>query len=91
MPDGPARVLLRPEQLRLAPPATGAPAARVRRVDFYGHDSRVLLELAGGGSVSARLEGADVPSAGDEVSITVIGAARVFPPVTPGLAVPDLV
>jgi iron(III) transport system ATP-binding protein len=77
--DGPARVLLRPEQLRLGPPTPGAPVARVRRVDFYGHDSRVWLELADGQSVSARLEGAEVPAAGDEVSITVRGAARVFP------------
>ncbi|MCW2634730.1 MAG: fbpC [Blastococcus sp.] len=80
LPDGPARVLLRPEQLRLVAPVPGAPVARVRRVDFYGHDSRVWLELAGGGTVSARLEGVDVPSAGDDVSISVHGAARVFPP-----------
>jgi iron(III) transport system ATP-binding protein len=54
--------------------------ARVRRVDFYGHDSRVWLELADGRTVSARLEGVDVPSSGDDVSIAVRGAARVFPP-----------
>jgi iron(III) transport system ATP-binding protein len=82
LPDGPARVLLRPEQLRLVAPVPGAPEARVLRVDFYGHDSRVWLELPGGGMVSARLEGVDVPSAGDEVSILVRGAARVFPPQT---------
>ncbi|MCW2699333.1 MAG: fbpC [Blastococcus sp.] len=79
-PEGPARVLLRPEQLRLVAPAPGAPVARVRRVDFYGHDSRVWLDLPDGGSVSARLEGADVPSAGDDVAISVHGVARVFPP-----------
>jgi iron(III) transport system ATP-binding protein len=80
LPDGPARVLLRPEQLRLVAPVPGATVARVRRVDFYGHDSRVLLDLPDGATVSARLEGADVPSAGDHVSISVCGAARVFPP-----------
>jgi iron(III) transport system ATP-binding protein len=88
LPDGPARVLLRPEQLRLVPPTEGVPVARVRRVDFYGHDSRVWLDLAGGGLVSARLDGADVPSAGDEVSIAVRGAARVFPPDAAGLRAP---
>ena len=31
--------------------------------------------------VSARLDGADVPSAGDRVSVTVRGAALTFPPV----------
>jgi iron(III) transport system ATP-binding protein len=80
LPDGPARVLLRPEQLRLGPPVAGAPRARVRRVDFYGHDSRVWLDLPDGGTVSARLDGADVPTAGDDVAVSVRGAARVFPP-----------
>ena len=79
VPDGPARVLLRPEQLRLGAPAAGAVAARVRDVDFYGHDSRVRLDLAGGPSVSARLEGTDVPSPGDDVSVVVRGAAVPFP------------
>jgi iron(III) transport system ATP-binding protein len=79
LPDGAARVLLRPEQLRLGAPVAGTPVARVRRVDFYGHDSRVWLQLADGATVSARLEGVEVPSAGDEVSIAVRGAARVFP------------
>jgi iron(III) transport system ATP-binding protein len=51
----------------------------VRRVDFYGHDSRVWLDLAGGGSVSARLDGVEVPSAGEDVAIAVRGTARVFP------------
>jgi iron(III) transport system ATP-binding protein len=80
LPDGPARVLLRPEQLRLGAPAADALVARVLRVDFYGHDSRVWLRLADGAAVSARLEGTDVPSAGDDVAITIRGAARVFPP-----------
>jgi iron(III) transport system ATP-binding protein len=79
-PDGRARVLLRPEQLRLSAPAADAVVARVRSVDFYGHDSRVWLELPDGVTVSARLDGADLPSAGDQVSVTVRGAALTFPP-----------
>jgi iron(III) transport system ATP-binding protein len=77
--DGPARVLLRPEQLRLSAPRAGAVPARVRGVDFYGHDSRVWLDLADGRTVSARLEGADVPAPGDEVSVAVTGTALPFP------------
>jgi iron(III) transport system ATP-binding protein len=77
--DGPARVLLRPEQLRLGVPGPRDPVARVRSVDFYGHDSRAWLDLPGGIRVSARLDGADLPSAGDDVSVTVRGAARAFP------------
>ena len=46
--DGAARVLLRPEQLRLSAPVSTRPTARVRSVDFYGHDSRVWLDLPGG-------------------------------------------
>jgi iron(III) transport system ATP-binding protein len=79
-PDGRARVLLRPEQLRLSAPAADAVVARVRSVDFYGHDSRVWLELPDGVTVSARLDGADLPSAGDQVAVTVRGAALTFPP-----------
>jgi iron(III) transport system ATP-binding protein len=78
-PEGPARILLRPEQLRLAPPVDGAPVARVRSIDFYGHDSRVWLDLPSGITVSARLEGADLPAVGDDVSISVLGTALPFP------------
>ncbi len=78
-PDGRARILLRPEQLRLGPPATTLPGARVRGVDFYGHDSRVWLDLPSGLTVSARLEGADLPTAGQDVSIAVLGPALPFP------------
>ncbi|MCV2488172.1 ABC transporter ATP-binding protein [Geodermatophilus sp. YIM 151500] len=78
-PDGRARVLLRPEQLRLSAPEPTAPSARVRGIDFYGHDSRVWLDLPGGLAVSARLEGADLPAEGDDVSIAVLGTALPFP------------
>ncbi|MCZ2860054.1 ABC transporter ATP-binding protein [Blastococcus sp. VKM Ac-2987] len=77
--DGPARVLLRPEQLRLGPPLGAGARARVREVDFYGHDSRVWLALPDGGTVTARLEGAELPAVGQEVTIEVAGAALTFP------------
>jgi iron(III) transport system ATP-binding protein len=77
--DGPARVLLRPEQLRLGPAADPGPVAWVRGVDFFGHDARVRLELASGIAFSARLEGRDLPAAGQEVSVSVLGAALPFP------------
>jgi iron(III) transport system ATP-binding protein len=83
VPDGRARVLLRPEQLRLSAPEPGAPVARVRSVDFYGHDSRVWLDLPDGVRVSARLDGSDLPAAGDDVSISVRGTALAFPAAGP--------
>jgi iron(III) transport system ATP-binding protein len=78
-PDGPVRVLLRPEQLRLGPAAGAGPRARVRGVDFFGHDARVRLELPSGVAFSARLEGWDLPAAGDDVTVGVLGAALPFP------------
>jgi iron(III) transport system ATP-binding protein len=78
-PDGRARVVLRPEQLRLSAPTATGPVARVRSVDFYGHDSRVWLDLPHGVTVSARLEGAEIPAAGDDVTITVRGGVLPFP------------
>jgi iron(III) transport system ATP-binding protein len=77
--EGPARVLLRPEQLRLGAPRADLPGARVRSVDFYGHDARVSLELPAGGTVSARLEGSELPAEGQQVSIAVLGPALTFP------------
>ena len=78
-PDGPARVLLRPEQLRLGPPTAGAALGVVHSVDFYGHDARVLLDLPGGLRVAARLDGADLPAGGQQVAVSVAGRALAFP------------
>ncbi len=80
-PDGPARLLLRPEQLRLSPAGSvrDAVVAAVDGVDFFGHDARARLTLPGGVTVSARLDGNELPSAGAYVGVTVRGAARAFP------------
>ncbi|SFF77121.1 ABC transporter ATP-binding protein [Blastococcus tunisiensis] len=87
--DGPARVLLRPEQLRLAPSGqAGALVARVHGVDFYGHDSRVRLVLSDGATVNARVDGADLPAVGDDVAVTVRGTALAFPVDAAGRSVP---
>ena len=72
-------MLLRPEQLRLVAPSGTLPRARVRSVDFYGHDARVWLELPTGTIVSARLEGMELPVEGQDVSIAVVGPALSFP------------
>jgi iron(III) transport system ATP-binding protein len=89
-PEGPARVLLRPEQLRLGAPSSAGPRGRVRSVDFYGHDSRVWVDLPGGATVIARLEGAELPEPGQHVGITVVGAALPFP-AAPGAGLPAAV
>ncbi|MFD7323288.1 ABC transporter ATP-binding protein [Streptomyces sp. NPDC059875] len=82
LPPGPLRVLLRPEQITLAP--TGTPegvAATVVRRDFYGHDAVLALRLADGTSVAARIFDTTVapPAVGDEVTLRVHGTARPYP------------
>jgi len=76
--DGPATVLIRPEQLRLHPPteagpATGHATARVLAVDFHGHDSVVQVGLADGAILIARIAGAHDVRAGDAVTVEVLG------------------
>ena len=88
--DGPATLMLRPEQLeihRTAPsdgsPARGVPAV-VSSVDYFGHDCVVTAELpATAGlpatSVTCRLLGGDEVIPGAHVSISVSGAALAYP------------
>jgi iron(III) transport system ATP-binding protein len=82
-PDGPTRILLRPEQVQLGERTGGLPTARVHSVDFYGHDARVLLDLPSGLRVTARLDGSQLPSDGTEVSLSVTGPALAFPAGSP--------
>ncbi|HEX5541297.1 MAG TPA: ABC transporter ATP-binding protein [Micromonospora sp.] len=85
-----ATVLLRPEQLRIAPvPAipNGAMNATVLRHEFHGHDALVALRLADGTRVTARvLDGVEPVSVGSDVVVNVDGVARAWPadPATPG-------
>ncbi|MBC2906184.1 ABC transporter ATP-binding protein [Streptomyces cupreus] len=83
LPTGPMRVLLRPEQITLAPPGDpDAIAATVVRRDFYGHDAMLVLRLTDGTHVTARIfdPAALPPAADDEVALRVRGTARMFPP-----------
>jgi iron(III) transport system ATP-binding protein len=75
-PDGPARLLLRPEQLRLG---EGAPNATVSEVEYFGHDALVTLELRDGVRLRSRVPGG-APDAGQAVAVTVDGPARAVAP-----------
>ncbi|NWB96508.1 ABC transporter ATP-binding protein [Pseudomonas gingeri] len=89
MPDGPVRVLLRPEQLRLSAlhdgmgMEAGKARGRVLKVDYYGHDACVHLSLLGDVGLSttliARLSGHLCPRSGDEVAISVEGEVLAYP------------
>jgi len=80
-PDGPARLLLRPEQLVLHRDtiAYGA-AAIVVELQYHGHDAlaRVRLTGDGGHALVARVPGELDLSPSDEVWIEVIGTGRVW-------------
>jgi iron(III) transport system ATP-binding protein len=79
-PEGPARVLLRPEQILLGAPGAGAGVeAKVRDVSFFGHDAAVRLELIGGPEVLARVAGHLLPVPGATVRLTVAGEALAYP------------
>jgi iron(III) transport system ATP-binding protein len=81
-PDRPVTVLLRPEQIRLAPPADtpAAPAGRVLRHQFHGHDSLTVVRLDDGTEVRARsLNDGPLLDPGTPVALTIRGAVRVWP------------
>ncbi len=77
--EGAVEVMLRPEQLRLAPPGPGLARAEVLEVSFFGHDASVRLRLRDGTAVSARVDGGDTPAAGDAVGVSVAGPVLAFP------------
>jgi iron(III) transport system ATP-binding protein len=77
--SGPARILLRPEQLVLSAGGPGV-EARVRDVSYFGHDAAVRLELVPGGTVVlARVAGHDRPEPGALVRLSVAGEALAYP------------
>ena len=79
-PQGDARVLIRPEQIRLLTSGRGVPA-RVSEISFYGHDAAIQLDLLPTGErVVARVFGRDVPTAGAQVRVSVDGPVTVFDP-----------
>jgi iron(III) transport system ATP-binding protein len=80
--DGPARILLRPEQLGLnRDPGPVGVAATVVDVQYHGHDALVgvRLDRAGDDVVLARVPGDFALSAGQTVWVTVRGVAQVLP------------
>jgi iron(III) transport system ATP-binding protein len=80
--DGPVRVVVRPEQLRLGP---GAGALVVDR-QYFGHDALVRVVLADGTPVVARTPTGAAARPGDEVSVTCEGQVLAF--ATAGAAAP---
>jgi iron(III) transport system ATP-binding protein len=71
--DGPADLLLRPEDLAVGEGDSGT----IELVEYYGHDAMVHVLLDDGPSVKVRTE-ADVPHhRGDRVGVTYVGSGAV--------------
>jgi iron(III) transport system ATP-binding protein len=75
---GRVRVVVRPEQVRLAPPGSGV-AGVVDHREYYGHDALVRVVLADGTPVLARTGSDDLPAAGAAVAVACQGAVVAFP------------
>ena len=80
-PDGPADVMVRPEQIRFsATPNAEAPRGLVLSVTYYGQDASVRLALAGRAeTIASRVPGHRAPRPGDEVRLSVEGAVMAYP------------
>jgi iron(III) transport system ATP-binding protein len=77
LPDGPCRILIRPEAIGIEPAAAGT--AVVLEVEYYGHDELIRCS-AGGQEIVVRVVGAGPPLApGDRVHLRLAGAARALP------------
>ena len=85
VPNGPATVLVRPEQLRVsAVPAEGFVPATIGNVDYHGHDSLAEMMLDDATTVTARLiDDAGIEPAGfrpgDRAYVRVVGAVVAWP------------
>jgi iron(III) transport system ATP-binding protein len=81
VPDGPGRLLLRPEQLLIHLGATAdTVAAVVVDCQYHGHDALIDVALGdpGGARLLARVPGTLVVTPGQPVWIEVVGPARVW-------------
>jgi iron(III) transport system ATP-binding protein len=73
-------VLIRPEQILIAPGGEAAGvAAEVAEVTYFGHDTAVRLQLLDGTPILARVVGADAPPTGERVTLSVRGSVVAYP------------
>lgn len=77
-PDGIADVVLRPEQIRLVGPSAAPLRAVVDDVTFLGADAVVRVRTADGLALRARVAAADLPVAGDQVGVEIIGDVLTY-------------
>jgi len=79
--SGPARLLVRPEQIELAGSSKAGVPARVVDVSYFGHDAAVHLQVLGSGRlVTARVLGLSVPMPDTVVNLSVTGPVAAYSP-----------
>jgi iron(III) transport system ATP-binding protein len=78
-PDGPVRIMVRPEQVRLVPTEAGDATGTVEEVSYYGAQVVVRIVLPDGSLVTARGPSSRPPVAGDRVGLVVEGPVVTFP------------
>jgi iron(III) transport system ATP-binding protein len=78
---GPARVMVRPEQIKLEEPPNGGVVATVQSYEYYGHDAVVRVRADGGGlpDLVVRVTGGVPLEPGRRVGLSVLGAVLVWP------------
>ncbi|SNT33750.1 iron(III) transport system ATP-binding protein [Streptosporangium subroseum] len=76
--QGPAQVLIRPEQIEILDDGTGVPAV-VGTVTYFGHDATVDLTIQPHGpDITARVGGTRTPCPGTPVHLAVNGLVTAF-------------
>lgn len=76
--SGPVDVLIRPENVEIAPAPSDANAHRVRQQLFFGHDQLVTVQLAGGETIDVRLGPAYTFAINQPVSVRVRGPVMAY-------------
>lgn len=76
--EGPVDVLVRPENIEIAPAPSDANAHRVRQQLFFGHDQLVTVQLASGENIDVRLGPAYTFATNQPVSVRVRGPVMAY-------------
>jgi iron(III) transport system ATP-binding protein len=80
-PNG--QIVIRPEEIKLDRNLIGAQSiGRISKIDYYGHDAMVSLEIAGQ-SIKVRIPGPFDYAVGEEVAMSHAGPVRFFSTATP--------
>ena len=75
-PNG--HIVIRPEEIKIDRNLTGAQSiGRISKIDYYGHDAMVTVEIAGQ-SIKVRIPGPFDYAIGEDVAVHHAGPVRFF-------------